>query len=250
MRWVFWILVLCNVALAGWYFFATGETAASKPAAVATTPIPPGTKQLKLWSELSVDEQAAITNGATGGGDTAAEEDRQPAGKVSAPDAGPLCDLVGPFADEVTAKQVMQRLRAVDVEPRMQLLDVSTGTDYWTYVGPFTTRHEALDMLKTLQKAGIDSYLITDGPLANAVSLGLFSKRSAAERLRARRNQQGFKAQVTALPHKVKQRWLVFKTADAAGIGNDFWDGLARDFSAVGHKESYCADIASLDEVE
>ena len=250
MRWVFWILVLCNVGLAGWHFLAGGQAAPPQPDVAQSAPVAAGVKPLKLWSELSADEKAVLAGGASGGGNTAADEKREPGADTAATPAGPLCDLVGPFADEVTAKQVIQRLRAVDVEPAMYMLDVTTGTDYWVHVGPFDTRREALDKLKKVQKSGIDSYLITNGPLANAVSLGMFSKREAAERLQAKRSKQGLNPQITALPHKVRQRWLVFKAADAARVGADFWQGLARDFAGVVRKESYCSDIASADEVD
>tara|TARA_R100001440_G_scaffold68956_1_gene90627 strand:- start:148 stop:858 length:711 start_codon:yes stop_codon:yes gene_type:complete len=66
--------------------------------------------------------------------------------------------------------------------------DVVTRRDsyHWVLIPPYKTREAALGSLERLQRAGVDSYLVTEGEYKNGISLGLFESERLAQSLNAR----------------------------------------------------------------
>src|SRR5690606_1236041 len=91
------------------------------------------------------------------------------------------CLYLGGFDDESMAAAVRQRLLSLDIASDIQGLDVAAGIDYWVYLPPLVSRQASLRQLRELQSRNIDSYIITVRDLANAISLGIFSRKDSAE---------------------------------------------------------------------
>ena len=97
------------------------------------------------------------------------------------------CDLIGPFT-------APQRLKIASLT-----LDMTAATwitkeiprprptlgkalEYRVYTGPAESLEAAYQARKYFRNQGLDSYVMTDGPLAQGISLGVFSSLGAAER--------------------------------------------------------------------
>jgi hypothetical protein len=64
---------------------------------------------------------------------------------------------------------------------------------HWVIIPP-QPKGDALRLFNDLQRRGIDSYLVTRGENTNAISLGLFQSRAAAERILETKKRQNLNA--------------------------------------------------------
>lgn len=191
MRWVFMLLLLANGIYWAWMEFGGGMELM-----VSDTPqaLSPDVPSLVLLSELDADGKPAAADKGDG---VPAEPESQPQPATAAE----YCWQLGPIADEELAmlieKSAARRGWRVDADS----IELSSVTGYWVYTGPYATRSLAQEQLNAYHSKKIDSFLIGDGELSNAISLGLFSTRERAETARQERRGQGYPAKV----HEVRR---------------------------------------------
>lgn len=94
-----------------------------------------------------------------------------------------LCWAVGPFPVELDAKHLVSRMLAIDIQADIKPQSVVVKKEFWVYLPPLANKNQAIRKLKELQKRKIDSFVITEGELANGISLGLFSQQESVDRL-------------------------------------------------------------------
>lgn len=92
---------------------------------------------------------------------------------AAAPEAA-VCLYLGSFEEETRARVVEQRLLSLDIQAEVRGVDAAAGLEYWVYLPPLASRQASLRQLRELQARRIDSYIITQGELANGISLGIF----------------------------------------------------------------------------
>lgn len=91
-----------------------------------------------------------------------------------------LCVNLGVFEVRSEADQLRQRLLALSIQSSVISRDVVGSADYWLVMAVQGGQANAMQRLSELQGAGIDSFVITQGPLANNISLGVFSREDYA----------------------------------------------------------------------
>ncbi|SDX75798.1 hypothetical protein [Marinobacter mobilis] len=101
---------------------------------------------------------------------------------------------------------------------------------HWVIIPPSPGREEAVQLLYDIQRRGIDSYLVTEGAQENAISLGLFESREAAEQVLAQRNAENLHAVLALFPRNHLSYALVFEAAYVPGSQEHLADRA--DFSA------------------
>jgi hypothetical protein len=169
------------------------------------------------------------------------------AGKVTASKGGVdrLCMLLGPMVDKAKALQLINvfKLRSVDVELVAQ--GITKAPNYWVYLAPFESRKAAVKKLKEMQGAKVDSYLITQGDLANGISLGVFENIDSARRMSGRRRNQGYDVKITELGKKEYEYWVA--------IMKEYTEELDAEVSEIMNelellfekRQIYCKSVAS-----
>ncbi len=140
-----------------------------------------------------------------------------PAGKPApqpAPDTQPhlqKCRALGAFDRRDAAEQVAGQLASLNVAAKLRQESVQTPNGFWVLIPPLASHDAAREMEKKLEAAGItDVWRPAKGDLQNAVSLGLFSRREAAERRRAQVVARGFAAEVRPRMSESDEFWLDF----------------------------------------
>ena len=95
----------------------------------------------------------------------------------------------------------------------IKTLEVTTDNpaEYWVHVPPRSGREEALRTLKELQRRNIDSYIITQGDLAEGVSLGLFRKKESAESVRDKVAQYDIPVDIRVVNESSREYWVEVK---------------------------------------
>lgn len=130
--------------------------------------------------------------------------------KVSAPSdqapPGSECVRVGWFdspedASEFAAR-IGERFRIEERERELPPLN-------WVMIPP-QPRDVALSQFRELYSRGVESYVVTEGEYRNAISLGLFESRAAAESVLAEKKQQNLNVVLVNFPRNRIGYALVF----------------------------------------
>ena len=222
MRWIFLTLVLLNMLFAALELYAgiggqDGE--ASRYNVVA------GGARLLLLSELDSPGSGVIASSSESG-----EQ---------------LCLLAGPLIERADARQLVAGLQRLDVGAEIVVQSITKAPNYWVYLEPYETRKAAIEKLKALQLAKVDSYLITQGELANGISLGVFENIDSARRMLERRQGQGYDVKVRELGKKNYEYWVSVAggyTADLDKKVTKIMDELEMSF---GKRQIFCKSVAS-----
>ncbi len=235
MRWVLAFLVAANIAYWVWHLSQT-DVVNDAPSGIDAV-IDSNSDTLELLSEM---DPAVIAKKAI---------------KVVPPEVGrdeaqALCWILGPFKEEVTAKQVLLRFQALGLPVTLRNIEGITSLDYLVYIGPYVSRADALGKLRMLQELQIDSFLITRGSLNDAISLGLFPKRSQAEALAEELAEMGYEVKIREDKRSEVQQWLIVPVVAAAELSIGFWQELELDFAGIDRQQKWCDAIASADSID
>lgn len=238
MRWIFFLLLIANLGLFGW-FLNKDQAPAARVTAVATDV---GVNTISLVSEVDSAELEAVA----------------PPPERSSPEvaagaqtrAAPLCTLVGPFEEAYQGEDVVQRLQALQVDAVLRDVEMQGQMRYWVYLAPLNSTREAFRKLRELQAAGIDSYVIPKGSLENGISFGIFSELARAQSLARELRERGFAAEFREEPQTYLERWVVLTNEDpvsavGAGeqIGDEFWQQLQLDYPDIERRQNLCSEI-------
>jgi len=121
------------------------------------------------------------------------------------------CVEIGSIPTVEIARQVSQRLISRNIPNEIYEKEVIVSVDYWVIIPPKPSEKQALRLLRQLQLANIDSYIVTQGEYANAISLGLFTVKASAYRVRDKMVESGFNTIVQEIQRPQKMFWLSVK---------------------------------------
>ncbi|PYC21789.1 sporulation protein [Aquipseudomonas alcaligenes] len=157
---------------------------------------------------------------------------------------GETCLYLGSFQQEDGARQVEQRLMALDIQAQVRAVDAAAGLDYWVYLAPLASRQASLRQLKELQARKIDSYIITQGDLANGISLGIFPRSDSAESVMQRLRDAGYEPLLRELPRAQRSFWVRI-APESRRLADDALPQLALDFKELQHQIMPCENVAT-----
>jgi hypothetical protein len=185
MRWIFISLVVINLAYLGFRFSEPQQVVEDK---TITVPVVSGAAPISLLSEVT---------------QKAARQQNKPAAVEE------LCWAVGPYLIELDAKNMHARMLALDISAYIENKAVVVKKEFWVYLEPLANKKMALRKLKELQRRGVDSFVITEGELANGISLGLFAKKESVDRILTKLAKKKLIPKVKPLERKRNQHWVV-----------------------------------------
>ena len=223
MRWILLLLLLLNAFYYVWHQQQAPLRAKEvAPAAAYQT----ARKDIQLLSE-------ADASGA-----------RVQAPPAAAPVEAAVCLFLGSFEQEERARVVEQRLLSLDIEADVRSVDAAAGVEYWVYLPPLSSRQASLRQLRELQARRIDSYIITQGELANGISLGIFPRSDSAASVMQRLRNAGYEPQVRELSRAHRSFW-VRVSPESRRLADEFLLGqLAVDFAGLQHQLMPCEGVA------
>ncbi|MEK1907774.1 MAG: SPOR domain-containing protein [Pseudomonas sp.] len=155
------------------------------------------------------------------------------------------CLFLGGFQQESAAEQVKQRLVSLDIEADVHGVDATAGLDYWVYLAPLASRQASLRQLKELQARKIDSYIITQGDLANGISLGIFPRSDSAESVVQRLRDAGYEPLLRELPRAQRSFWVRIAPQSRRLADDVLLQQLASDFKDLQHQIMPCEGVAT-----
>lgn len=164
--------------------------------------------------------------------------------------AVPVCHMIGPFKEKISAHQVQDRLQALEITVHTYQLNIPDRPDYWVHLGPMRSRKEALDTLRELQNKKIDSFLITEGELLNGISLGFFTKEELAQAVLKQRREQGYDAKIRAVPRFTQELWEVFADNEYDKFSDQLWEQIKAGTQGLELRKNSCDLIASAEKLD
>ncbi|WP_022964306.1 SPOR domain-containing protein [Halopseudomonas pelagia] len=163
---------------------------------------------------------------------------------VERPPATMLCVNLGVFSVRSEAEQLRQRLLALSIESSVISRDIADSQDYWLVMPVQGGQPDAMQRLSQLQDAGIDSFIITRGPLANNLSLGVFSREDYALARQAQLEALGYVTWVER-QDKLSSEYLV-QVGSAARrlVDQSLLAKLRESFPGLQHQFLPCKPVA------
>ena len=234
MRWIILLLLLMNTGYFAWGTYQQSQSRYLKP--VVSEPEREQGKRLVLWSESGRNLPKS---------DLLPEpvESEQEPDREASMDA--QCLVVGPFGSAGKADQMQQKLFSLGISSRERSDNETSGYDHWVHIPPLSGRDAAIRLLRELQGQGIDSFVITQGELANGISLGLFSKEASANNVSSRLLQAGYETRIKRLPRQPQMYWLELAAKQADKITETMWENFADEYNGLKILEKNCKGIAS-----
>ena len=134
------------------------------------------------------------------------------------------CFSMGPFKKKETAKKIFADIDAMGVQPVIRDTTEKQKTSFWVYLPPFPSRQKAVDAAEKLATLGVEDYfIISDGRSDNAISLGIFNKKSDSNQRIKEINSLGYTPKVEVDSKEVSVFWIdtqTTKEVDWAGFLN------------------------------
>lgn len=192
MRWLFVGVVVLNLLYFGWRLASPDEFAVSDVAAVDESVFP---ARVSLLAE-----------GAAAG---------SPREVLVPPLSG--CPAVGPWASAAEGDRVAQSLATAGIKASARQVEFKGMTVYWVYLPSFAEHGQAMRKLRELQAKGIDSFVVSGGADANAISLGSFTTRGSAVGVQSRLRGAGYAADIREQHRDIQQLWVVVQDPAAQG---------------------------------
>ena len=250
MRWVLIILLMCNGIYFLWQNYLV-QNDNVEPAPINGS-FGEASESLSLLSEIASDSdglgieeadlsEVALVSSSKANTQQAKESGLQP---QESPD---LCLLIGPFKEEVSAKQMVGRLASLDIVVELRPIELQGKPDYWVHLPPQVTRKDAIKLLRELQVKKIDSFLITEGELENGISLGFFTEKARAEAVFEQRLKQGYEPVIKIVPRTSIEVWALLNRNEYPKFSDALWDTIKQGNQGLERRKNYCDKIASVD---
>ena len=177
MRWGFAVLVLANIGLlmwATWYRGGVGETRQPNPVFHPEQMVPLSAPGVALRARKNERTEPSLV----------------------AAKPRPRCVSIGPFASSELADKAVLRLTAEKQVATRRSEERKLEGSYWIHLAPFTSRKQAEQRLKEIERLGIRDVLIMPDADGNpAISLGLFTQADNAQKRLQELAEKGVPAQ-------------------------------------------------------
>lgn len=192
MRWLFVLLILLNGAVFGWLY----HQQQTNPKVEAPSIVEPSEgEQLELRSEArarALNKELQTDNNiqadSTEPAKKAPSETSQTQAKTEPSKTEPVEDKVTrcyrstPFNEQIDARLLAAKIKKLGYQASIETSKSAANlpTKYWVYVPKQGTKKDMQKIHTSLKKKNFDTFLITKGELAGAISLGIYrSKKSA-----------------------------------------------------------------------
>lgn len=126
-----------------------------------------------------------------------------------------VCFTLGPFVQASTAGRTAEAVSALGVTVNRRQTSQRRPRGYWVYLPAFKTYDAAKKRVDELQKKGLkDMFIMGKGDHKNAVSLGLYRRRSAADERYQQVKKMGLSVNLETQYRVTKLAWLDMEVPD------------------------------------
>lgn len=257
MKWLAVMLLVANIAL--WFYGGQGATVSAeikvegqlpRVSGLEIVPAENNSERSDPSLESEAEEPSLVKNDqepSSDGRKGTPDPERDGLSGANPAEQSGLCIEIGWFEDEASARDAASILGVTESIKRIRTVDRPQAPFHWVIVPPASSRSDANQRYREIRSMDIDAYLVAQGEQENAISLGLFESRVAAERVLARRKAQGLDAKLVTFPRNRISYALVFSAVLRSGTEADksLLGGYKAQFESV--KFSECEGVATTD---
>lgn len=113
-----------------------------------------------------------------------------------------VCEEYLNLGDSQSAEKLKKVFLQRGLDSRVKETIVVERTDYWVHLPKNPSRKVAELRLEEVRARGLQSFIIPEGDLENAISLGIFSQIANAEKMIGEAKSRGFNALIKELPRE------------------------------------------------
>ena len=118
------------------------------------------------------------------------------------------CLMLGPLHSHGAAKELADRVRRDGGRTIIRNGEILSRPDYVVHVEPSASRDLAVRTLRELKEQAINGHVISDGKLANAVSVGVFGLLAPAEVRRQTVADFGYDVEIARFERRRTAYWV------------------------------------------
>lgn len=156
----------------------------------------------------------------------------------------PYCPSLGPFDSTLRVREIGARLAKSGLGAKARRVVVDSSEKYRVYLEPYTNYEAASEALQELRAKKVDSYIMTEAPLANAISLGIFSTLDSAEGLSLKMKSYGYKARIQTTNYDKEVFWLDVQSAIQSEKVDQVLSQVMSDIDGIARVDSPCKVVA------
>lgn len=211
MKWLALLFLLGNLAFFGWRMNAPkAQPPTENPTASRSAHV----NRLLLLSEVNSTElrqrgptraRARDTSNADASGASNAQANSSDS-QAAAADA--VCLSIGPVAGEEEIGRMGAWLNERGGKTQLRPNERRELALYWLYLPPYPSKEDARQQVLEMKEKGVeDIFTIKNGDQANAISLGVYSRKTSLERRLAELKSKGYTPQVAPRYRQKKATW-------------------------------------------
>lgn len=219
MRWLFFILLGSNMLYFGWVSYLRPDAKLPVSRAGFQQGTEEATAPLQLLSEVESNKTAVAEVKTV---DPAGQSDRI---------------LLGGFVDIQSIEALKQRMLSYGIAGQVARIQVEAGKEYWVYLSPLSSRAATLRLLRELQARKLDGFMISQGELANGISLGIFPQEVSARAVMDRVRSAGYEAQLKEISRNQDAYWYEIEPAGQRLLDEGVLSELIKDFPGLQHQQ-------------
>lgn len=160
---------------------------------------------------------------------------------VSANFVTPNCFTIGPFAQKQSASEMAENLAALGIKTSNRETSQRQSVGFWVYLPPFGSREQARNMEKLLEQKGVKDFLIIpSGVMENAISLGVFSRRTTAARRVGELRESGINALIKQNFDITVLYWLDFSSPNETPLPAAMLEKIQQKHNGIGIIKHSC----------
>jgi hypothetical protein len=207
MRTIFFFFLALNLII---FFWPSGS--GDKKGSAAIGNLPAGVKKLVLVGEVEVGNLEKSTDiqlnkASNKDNKTTASSTTSKPKNTSA--KGAVCYSLGPFEAETQVKSISVKLQDLGATTHDRMEKSRSPIGYWLYLPPYKSWNEARRKVMELEQQGMaDVFIMGRGRMKNAVSLGLFKDKKAADKRISELKKVGVKAKSETQYSDTEKYWI------------------------------------------
>lgn len=207
MKWVVYLLLAGNAAFFAWQYHDTGNGPVREP---RLRPAGDPTGRMLLLSEVK-NEKLRVRNVETDDSDdvTSGFNDSSSRRLTARVRGEGNCFSVGPLKEDSQIAAMRTWLIAMGGDPMLRVDERRELERYWVYFPPLPSREEAAQRVERMRSEGLrDIQVVTKGDMADAISLGVFSRRDTLERRLKELKRLGYEPSIRPSYRVEKASWF------------------------------------------